>query len=944
MTEIIKIIGHIKTNLKVLAVFVILSILLVGCNRTPHHATPQEIESYDSIVSVNRQPMKLDSLIEQFIAQDDKQGLTIAYNQKGKQLRNDNLFFKSIDVHNKGLVVAQDINDTISIVMHLNNIGTNYRRLGILDVASTYHYKALRYSERYSDKSTYVAMKNRVISLNGIGNIHLSLMNYEVADSALRLALEGERQLGSDLGQAINYSNLGYIYEVEGQIDSARAYYQMSYDHNVKAESNLGLSLCHNHFGRLYELEKEWDKAIDEYSKAYEIMENSGDHWHWLESCIALARVHIEKNNMPEAKRYLDLAAETARDINSLEFLESTYQLYYTYYKKLGNSQLALDSYIAAENYSDSIRDHKKDNHIQNVRVQYERERQQQTIDAINALLESERKYKKIEYIAIVTFLLLIIILLYALRVRASKLRLVRQMEENRSNFFTNITHEFRTPITVILGFSRDIANGKYQGEELNRVANVISSQGKGLLNLVNQLLDISKVKSGIGNAEWRYGNAISYMHMVVEKFIPSAQQQGVDLEFAPAENSVMMDFVPDYMHKVVYNLISNSLKFTQKGGHIHISSGVKNNRLEMRFADDGVGISPNDIDNIFEPFYRGENASAEIGTGIGLSLVGQMVQAMNGTITVKSIPSKGTVFTILLPIGHASQILPLESIEEFRPVALPRQGEIEAQVVVSKDNLENKPIVLIVEDNTNVAAYISNHLTDNYSVYYARNGAEGLSKALEIVPDVIVTDLMMPEMDGIEMCRRIRANETVNHIPIIVITAKSEDRDKLIALNVGVDAYLIKPFNSEELLIRVANLIEQRKLLVEKYQRALSSGDVCGEDMSVLERQFISNFVDVVYSLMSRMEPTDLETVAIRLNMTSRTLSRKVVAVTGDAPLLYINKIKIAKAKNIIESDSSISLSDVACKCGFDDPNYFSRIFKQLEGITPTAYRRKMK
>ncbi len=241
------------------------------------------------------------------------------YREQGRQLREDSRFTEAIEAHKKELEFAIKKRDTIAIIQAYNNIGTNFRRMGILDEASTNHYRALEYCNRYGDRPDSVSRKNRVITLNGLGNVCLTLKDYDTADSVFRAALQGERELGSYLGQAINYANIGAIFENRQNIDSALAYYQLSMDANRKAKSNLGISLCYDHFGRIHEQRGETDKAIEMYHKAYDIMKTGTDKWHWLDACIALANIYVNHGDIKKAEPYIDEALAEAQKQNSLE-------------------------------------------------------------------------------------------------------------------------------------------------------------------------------------------------------------------------------------------------------------------------------------------------------------------------------------------------------------------------------------------------------------------------------------------------------------------------------------------------------------------------------------------------------------------------------------------------------------------------------------------------
>lgn len=346
--------------------FIMLPIFLFSCHRKA--AVPDvERGQIDSVVYSVGDADSLARVMDSFISAGNLYGEMVAARELGKKLRNASQFYEAIDVHKRGLVAAEKLRDTVQIVQALNNIGTNYRRLAILDEASSYHYQALTYCDQYSgsrNPDDRTARKNRVVSLNGIGNVQLTLGNADEAENAFRQALKGENELGSALGQAINYANLGSILESREMLDSARYYYGKSLEFNEKAKSDLGVSLCHAHFGRLAEKEGDYDTAIEEYRQAYDIMEGNSDVWHWLESAVSLVRAYINAGNLERASFYLAKAGKEAGRISSMEYLAEVNRLEYLISKKKGNAVKALEYYVRSREYADSVASEKNLNHI----------------------------------------------------------------------------------------------------------------------------------------------------------------------------------------------------------------------------------------------------------------------------------------------------------------------------------------------------------------------------------------------------------------------------------------------------------------------------------------------------------------------------------------------------------------------------------------------------
>ncbi|WP_158611170.1 response regulator [Prevotella sp. OH937_COT-195] len=399
-------------------------------------------------------------------------------------------------------------------------------------------------------------------------------------------------------------------------------------------------------------------------------------------------------------------------------------------------------------------------------------------------------------------------------------------------------------------------------------------------------------------------------------------------------------------MKKILCNLISNSLKFTPRGGRIIITMRKEDERIVVNIADTGIGISPEDLPHIFDPLHYQRDTANAHGTGIALSMTQQMVLSMNGSIEVKSIEGKGTLFTLLIPLRHSDREMPrwipamlaqgkdTEGLEEKNKVAKTIEDH--------HDNVEenDKPLVLLVEDNAEVARFTRELLIDRYRVMYAHNGRDALAKAMEYVPDIIITDLMMPEMDGYELCRNVRSSALLNHVPIVIVSAHSEHHNLIKGFELGADAYVTKPFSSDELLMRVEKLIEQRKLLREKYSNALLDDTVEQVDTTAADQKFMSQLHQI---LQANIGDTGLCSafVAEKMFISQRQLNRKVKMLTNVDTATYIREFRILFAKQMLKNAES-SITEIYMQCGFDSPSYFSKMFKQSTGMTPTEYRKK--
>lgn len=928
---------------------------VVSCVQTHRSITQEEREGADSLVMSIRD---LDSLIHQQKVWEERGDLLeseTALRQLGKRYRETGDFAMALEAHNRGLDQAEELQDTLSIVRALNDMGTDYRRMDLLAPATEFHIKALRLCEQQRD-TTYITRKNRVISLNGLANVYLAIGNLERADSVLRMALAGEQELGSPLGQAINYANIGSIFEQQGAIDSAWYYYQQSMAYNRQAASDLGVGLCHTYYGSLYERQGAYDKAIAEYTRSYEIMSRTGDDWHMLNALLALANVYQTTGHTDQALELLKEAQTRAEQLQSLSHLSDIYRIYYDCYQQSGDYRRALECYVRSSDLSDSIVDMKKINNIQNISLNVERARNEQNMAKQEQVLAQERKTKLIGYIIAGILLLLALggVLLggYITRLRAKTYHQLKSLSKMREEFFTNITHEFRTPLTVINGLSREIAEDDQNSTELRTQAQVINRQGNTLLSLINQLLDIAKVKSAVGNDDYRHGDILAYIQMSVEVYQQFAAQKEISLE-----NNVsgrwLTDFIPNYIDKVLGNLISNAIKYTPEGGKIVVSaSQQESDTLLLSVSDSGIGIAEEDKARLFDPFFQIDSKYA-VGSGIGLALVRQIVSSLGGSIKVDSELGSGSTFTISLPLQKTGQVAP-PLMTEDQPIAPPQDifsESIDNYPSDAPSTIADAKRILIIEDHGDVARYIGSQLSDSYQLYYASDGQSGLTKAQELIPDVIITDLMMPGLDGYQVCQGIRSHELTNHIPIIIVTAKVTESDRIQGFAAGADAYLTKPFHSEELQAVVVQLIKQRKLLYNKYaQQDNASAPTLPAEAPISESEqaiesantmFLHKVVDVVYLLIASRSKTDVATVATKLFMSESQLYRKLSAITDLSPAAYIQGIKLSRAKQLIDKSPQMTLTEVSEVSGFADYSGFVRAFKKLYGVTPSVYKR---
>lgn len=516
-------------------------------------------------------------------------------------------------------------------------------------------------------------------------------------------------------------------------------------------------------------------------------------------------------------------------------------------------------------------------------------------------------------------------------------------MDILKTQLYTNITHEFRTPLTVIQGMANQIEKAPKDAKQL------IHRNSQHLLHLVNQLMDISKIEAGKMEISLIQSNIIAYLNYLLQSLTSLASSKQIQLIFHSELEELVMDFDPEKLQQIIINLLSNAIKFSDHGKKVvlkaSLSPTTSNGQdafLQIEAIDQGVGIAESQLPHIFDRFYQADNSltrQAE-GTGIGLALTKELVQLMGGKISAKSRLGEGTTFVLYLPIrrtaAQATKADLAESIHEEQPM--------EAIMAAKKEHISvaragNKPLLLIIEDNPDIVSYIQICLDGLYQIRVANNGQIGIDLAFELIPDIIISDIMMPEKDGYEVTQVLKNDERSSHIPIILLTAKVDMDSKVEGLQRGTDAYLTKPFHKEELLVRLQKLIELRQKMQARY--ASFQVQPPTEDVILqVEDAFITKIKGIIEKNMDNtaFSVGDLSQIA---GMSQSQLYRKIKALTNLSLVQFIRTYRLQKAKTLLEN-ADLNVTEVAYEVGFSDPLYFSRTFSKEFGFPPSELNKK--
>lgn len=578
------------------------------------------------------------------------------------------------------------------------------------------------------------------------------------------------------------------------------------------------------------------------------------------------------------------------------------------------------------------------------------------------------------------------------LAIQAEKLL---ELDRIKSSFFANISHEFRTPLTLILG-PIEILLAQISQTNLKHELHRIQKNAQRLLRLVNQLLDLSRLETGKMTVQVTQGNIVPVLGSITMSFASLAEQKGIELQFYFEQQAITLFFDRDKIEKIFFNLLSNAFKFTSAGGVIAVKVGncdrvlahqeppsPENEHavdlsqggptaqvnpaesaeivspdsisyLQITVTDTGIGMPSAQLANIFDRFYQIDNSSTRQheGTGIGLALVKELVTVHHGRVEVTSVEGAGSTFNVYLPMNPEAFEVHEIAVPSSAPVSVvdktiapmvdsetSEPPDPDGKIMPESTAADLETIVLVVEDHADVRAYIREHLENSYRVIEARDGVDGLEKAREFIPDLIVSDVMMPRLDGNKMCCALKTDERTSHIPVILLTARAALDDKLVGLKTGADDYLTKPFNAAELLARVENLITLRRRLREQWQRTmiLKPSEIAG---TPLDQAFLEKVLAVAEAHLDE-EDFSIEDFARQVGMSRSQLHRKLHALTNQSASLFLRSVRLQRAAELLRQNTG-TVGEIAYQVGFSSQAYFTRCFQEQFGCAPKEYAAK--
>ena len=516
----------------------------------------------------------------------------------------------------------------------------------------------------------------------------------------------------------------------------------------------------------------------------------------------------------------------------------------------------------------------------------------------------------------------------------------LQELDLLKSKLYANIAHEFRIPLTTVRGNAEEIGE-QFDGETFDRATSIVKNSDK-ILFLVNQMLNLSKVEEGGIPVHYVQSDLVAFAHLITDSFQGYAKLRKLGLHFRAKLSQLMMDLDEEKLEESLSNLISNAIKYTPEGGEVSVSLRLLipndglGQQVEISVRDTGIGIPEDQLDKIFLRFYRVEDKRFpyQEGTGIGLTLVNEYLKMMNGSIRVNSVPDEGSEFVVTLPVTRNAEIKDIVQVKGTYTRMEPVYAAPHA--IIASDC--NYPRLLIIEDNRELTEYLTGLLSGSYQILTAENGIQGAEQAVKHIPDIILSDIMMPGKDGYQVCRELKNDIRTNHIPIVLLTARADTNSRIDGMECGADAYLTKPFDKKELMVCLHNLFVQREKLRLKYQAKLYE-KLPREVTGGTDANFLNRVIEILENNYQK-EKFRIGDLYLQLGVSRVQLHRKLTALTGQSTSNFIRGFRLHKARKLLlESDKNVS--EIAYQVGFSDPNYFTRAFTQEHGITPTELRK---
>ncbi len=801
------------------------------------------------------------------------------------------VFFLKVDSMHLKKALRPDV-----IAAAYQNLGSLYLKFDDLELAESYYLKANSQFEKLSPAAAEYYMSTNNVEL---GKLYFKQHKFDLADSLLTISQAFFYKI-NDLGNA-------------SEIGTTLA--------EIKLNENL------------------YDEAEAIFTKSFNFFEQADFKLEASTNALELAKLSLLKDDLKKALSWCQTALELNKSTNnSLIEKEIAFVMADTY-SQMGEHKRANDLNKIGYKIKDSLNEIQIAEKIKEIEGKYQTANKDKEITSLKSQNELALQQKKnqrnllLGAIAITTIAGVFLYFLYRNRQKTNTR--LEELDELKSNFFTNISHEFRTPLTLITSPIDDLLGEESLSDKKRQQFTVAKQNSQRLLELVNQLLELSKIDAGQLKLNIQQGHVLQLISSLTDSFKYHAKQKEITYSITVANDQDLVWFDKDAVEKITVNLLSNAIKYTPKKGNVTCQAYIENETLFMEVNNSGKGLTADQSQHIFERFYQTNEQNQ--GTGIGLALVKELVELHKGVIKVSSEPNAETTFKLNISVDRMS--FKNDSIISSSPTETPNEYQLHIDAETEDDDeiVDNQlPILLIVEDNNDLRNLLKQTFEDSYNVISAPNGSIGVELALEHIPDLIISDIMMPEKDGITLTQELKSDERSSHIPIILLTAKAGVESQFKGIDTGADDYITKPFDKKLLKLKVQKLIESRRQLQLRYSQELI---LLPKDIAItnLDEKFLEKVQTILETNLveSSFNVTDFSEA---VGMSRMQLHRKLKALTGLTATEFIRSQRLKLAAQLLKT-SDINISQVGYSVGFNDHSYFTKCFRKLYNCTPTEF-----
>ncbi|WP_298419708.1 response regulator [uncultured Kordia sp.] len=830
-----------------------------------------------------------------------------------------------------------------------NLLGWNYYYKATWYYNNSFDKKALKYY--YKADSVFTAINRKsfisVMTKNGICDV---LMESLLNDKPLLInqvipyiddGLKVSDSIGFKVPSSILLYKKGDVYFTKNDLETSEYYYRKSLEISVEINNNIRQSLIFNRLAKIFLRRKLLDSAIVYQEKAVEKAKTINNFKVISVVNLELGKLYNKIENYVDAVNHLDYAKEMLGKSKSARkefYHDIDYNLAEAYFGK--NEFKKGYRYLkSAKEIMEEVQQIKNIEKIEEIELKFQSEKKEQEIALLKSQNELVAKQKTnqrnqlLGVISITSIAGLFFFFLYRNRKKTTKK--LQELDKAKSNFFSNVSHEFRTPLTLISGPIQQQLKKKDLSNEDRSNLEMMQRNSDRLLTLVDQLLGASKIESGQVTLHVSKNNVITFAESLIDNFRFTTKQKLLKFEITTEPTIVETWFDKDLIEKIITNLLSNAVKYTPENGKITCKAVVKNNEFHFEIKNAGEQLTVEEVAKLFDRFYQVDQHVE--GTGIGLSFVKEIVKLHQGTITATSVENWIT-FKVILPITKADY--KDINIEESSENKKTEEGIVTSNMIEAKNDFDDDtPILLIVEDNADVRMYVDSIFKSNYKIIHAENGQGGIDLAIQHIPDIIISDIMMPIKNGIELCNTLKTDERTSHIPIILLTAKAGEENEIKGIKTGADDYITKPFNHELLKLKVENLLASIKKLQERFSQEviLKPTEI---SISSTDDLFLNRLQDVLDDKL--VESTfNTDDFCKSINMSRMQLHRKLKALFNMTTTEFIRSQRLKLAADLLKT-SDVTVSQVGYSVGFNDPAYFSKRFKEVYNCTPTQYAKR--